>query len=482
MQGKKSYQEKMFTSFQLSSRVPEDNMYRRLKDVLDLRWLYKATSKYYGSEGQQSIDPVVFFKLILIGYLENLQSDRKIISAVSLRLDMLYFIGYDIDEQLPWHSTLSRTRQLYSEEVFKDLFKQVLKQCIDQGMVAGRRQAVDSVLVKANASMGSLVEKQILKDAEAYADALKVAQEDGEVKSAPRSSLTTNEKIVSKTDPDARLRTKPGKPKQLNYLAQVSVDAASHVITNIEAHHASKNDCECLAEVVTNAKHNLQAGGLIIEEVIADTGYSSGKALEYLEENNIVGYIPNIGTYKPQREGFTYDSKNDQYICSEGAKLPFKAIVREQTGLYKKEYRASIAACRNCPLKLQCAGKTGRKKITDTTNKPLYDRMYQRMSTTKGKRMMRLRSCTVEPVLGTLVNFLGMKKVNTIGIKQANKCVVMAALAYNIKKLLKHKAPKVKVIANSIEKILQTPSKVSFQIFSLIKNSNRSYKPIQLIR
>jgi transposase len=128
MQGKKNYQEKMFTSFQLSSRVPEDNVYRRLKDVLDLQWLYKATSKYYGTEGQQSIDPVAFFKLILIGYLENLSSDRRIISTVSMRLDMLYFIGYDIDEDLPWHSTLSRTRQLYTlfkylpKEFFKNIF------------------------------------------------------------------------------------------------------------------------------------------------------------------------------------------------------------------------------------------------------------------------------------------------------------------------------------------------------------------------
>jgi len=113
MQGKKHYTEQLFKSFQLSQRVPEDNFYRRLKGLLDLHWLYKETKKYYGTEGQQSIDPVVFFKLMLIGYLENLGSDRRIINTVSMRLDMLFFIGYDIDEPLPWHSTLSRTRQLY---------------------------------------------------------------------------------------------------------------------------------------------------------------------------------------------------------------------------------------------------------------------------------------------------------------------------------------------------------------------------------
>lgn len=172
MQGKKQYSEQLFKSFQLSERVPQDNFYRRLKELLNLNWLYAATKTYYGTEGQQSIDAVVFFKLILIGYLENLGSDRRIINTVSMRLDMLFFINYDIDEPLPWHSTLSRTRQLFGESVFKDLFKQVLKQCIDKGMVAGCRQAIDSVAVKANASMGSLMEKDVLNDADNYTDEL----------------------------------------------------------------------------------------------------------------------------------------------------------------------------------------------------------------------------------------------------------------------------------------------------------------------
>ena len=143
MQGKKQYSEKLFFNFQLSERVPADNFYRRLKEVLNLQWLYKATKKYYGSEGQQSIDPVVFFKLMLIGYLENLGSDRRIITTVSLRLDMLFFIGYNIDEPLPWHSTLSRTRQLYGEAVFKELFRRVLSLSIDKAIVAGKRQAIN---------------------------------------------------------------------------------------------------------------------------------------------------------------------------------------------------------------------------------------------------------------------------------------------------------------------------------------------------
>jgi hypothetical protein len=101
MQGKKQYTEKLFTSFQLSQYIPPDNFYRRLKEMLDLHWLNRATQKYYGTEGQKSIDPVVFMKLILIGYLENLGSDRQIMTTVSMGLDMLFFLGYDLDEPLP---------------------------------------------------------------------------------------------------------------------------------------------------------------------------------------------------------------------------------------------------------------------------------------------------------------------------------------------------------------------------------------------
>ncbi len=93
MQGKKTYQEKIFTSFQLSEHIPKDNFYRRLKSEIDFHFLYSRTEQFYGSSGQKSIDSVVFFKLCLVGYLENIISDRKLIDHCSLRLDILYFLG-----------------------------------------------------------------------------------------------------------------------------------------------------------------------------------------------------------------------------------------------------------------------------------------------------------------------------------------------------------------------------------------------------
>src|SRR5215207_1673459 len=204
MQGKKQYAEKLFTTFQLSDHVPVENFYRRLKEGLDLQWLYKSTKKYYGREGQASIDPVVFFKLILIGYLENLNSDRKIIEHSKMRLDILFFLGYDLDEELPWHSTLRRTRSLYGEEVFKELFTKVLSLCVSKGMLSGRRQAIDSAYVKANASMDSLVEKEIIEDGEHYLEELqhddygrKIEQHDKVMKDDRDSNTITRSRSKS---------------------------------------------------------------------------------------------------------------------------------------------------------------------------------------------------------------------------------------------------------------------------------------------
>jgi len=168
MQGKKEYQEKLFANFQLSERVPAHNFYRRLKEILGLNFLYPLTKQYYGASGQKSIDPVVFFKLCLVGYLENIISDRDLIQHSGMRLDILYFLGYDIDEPLPWHSTISRTRQLYPEEVFEQVFTKVLTMCVERGMVKGHTQAIDSAPVKANASMDSLEIKVPKEDLEAH--------------------------------------------------------------------------------------------------------------------------------------------------------------------------------------------------------------------------------------------------------------------------------------------------------------------------
>jgi len=444
MQGKKNYQEKFFVNFRLSEHIPEGNFYKRLKEALDLEYLRPLTAKHYGKEGQKSIDPVVFFKLMLVGYLENICSDRKIIEQSSLRLDVLYFLGYDIDEPLPWHSTLSRTRKLFGEEVFLGFFRDILRKCVEKGMVDGRTQAVDSAFIKANASMSSLVEKELAEKSKSYFDEITSNESDtvGSVSEKEpgndgKPPSNYNERYSSQTDPDARASQKKGKPLALNHRGIISVDAHSHVICGATVDYADKRDSETIENIAGQTIENLGGNGLSVKEVLADTNYSSGEAYRYLENKGIAAFIPVCGSYKAHRDGFSYDKEADCYICAKGAKLTFRGTARlknrKTTG---RIYCSNARDCRNCPLKEQCCKNKNYKRIDHSSDKPYYDEAHKRMGTAQGRGRMRLRSATVEPVLGTLLNFRRMKKVYTIGQELARKQFLMAAAAYNLKKLM----------------------------------------------
>src|SRR4029079_14248715 len=253
--------------------------------------------------------------------------------------------------------------------------------------------------------------------------------------------------------------------RQLNYHAQVAVDTAQHVITPIQADHANKKDSQCLPSLLRNTIDNLRQNDLSVDEVLADAGYSSGTALQALEDNNIEGYIPNFGQYKSSRDGFIYDKENDRYICSRGIHLPFKKLTTTSLGYQMKVYRSSAKDCGPCSLRSVCIGKSDFKKIDHTIDKPFYDRMHARLQTVNREKTRQIRSSTVEPVLGTLVNYLAMRRVNTRGIKQANKCILMAAIAYNLKKLLKWEQTKVETAVMTMRK---TGKNLAFYFFTLL--------------
>ena len=477
MQGKKKYTPKIFYQLSLDALVPEDNFYRKVQAELALDFLYKATRKYYGKEGQASIDPVVFFKILLVGYLNNINSDRALLRYCSNSLDVRLFLGYDLDEELPWHSTLSRTRQLFGEELFLELFRKVLSLCVEKGMVRGKRMAVDSAFIKANASMDSLVEKEVLEDASAFVDELEENSEfkvttqrkklvdrhhawkEKEYEGMPgnnkserkdedgntiRPKYLSNHTHYSPTDPDAKISVKPGKARQLNYSGQLAVDDAHHVITGACASTSGSKDSVIFPEIMDQTLENLSLNQMQTEEVLADAGYSSGESLKYCKEKGINAYIPNFGQYKPEREGFVFNKEQNRYECVKSggnrALLPFKDTKTDSKGYAKNIYRSSERDCKDCPLRAQCCGKVTKfKKIDTTIHKPLYDEMHEKLNRDPNytRFLTKRRSSRVEPVLGTLINHHNMKRVNTRGIKNANKHVLMAALTYNLKKYLK---------------------------------------------
>lgn len=501
MQGNKNYKEKLFLSFQMSERIPENNFYRRLNEVLDLRYLYKLTKPYYGDCGQKSIDPIVFFKLCLVGYLENISSDRQLINHCSMRLDILFFLGYDLDEELPWHSTISRTRQLFPDEIFEKVFTQVLQMCVDKGMVSGHTQCLDSAPVKANASMDSLELKvpeesldehlrkvRYMSSPDRKAKENKATDEQKQISASNRqlneiksrnkkwkkdqdqrpgkknknAKYTSNHTHYSPTDPDAKISVKPGKARNLNYLSQMAVDTAHHVITHIHADFANKKDNQCLQPMTIELKNRLNNLGFSWQTLVADTGYSSGENYAFLEQLGLESYIPPHGTYKGGPEGFVYYKDEDYWLCPNNKKVTFRKITIEKNrnNNKKKLYLTRLSDCKGCPYKTQCIGKTPEKRITITIYKEEYERAIKRVNSLYGKQMKTTRQSTVEPVFGTLTQFLAMRKVNTRGIHQANKVMLMAAIAYNLKKYLKFN--KGKVVGMAKEAYLLFLSKINW--------------------
>ncbi|NQU54498.1 MAG: IS1182 family transposase [Bacteroidetes bacterium] len=521
MQGKKEYNEKLFISFQLSNHVPKENFYRRLREVLDLHFLHKLTESYYGNCGQKSIDPEVFMKFMLVGFLENIQSDRKLIAHCSMRLDILFFLGYDLDEALPWHSTLSRTRDLLPDEVFIQAFEHVLDMCIDKGMVLGRTQAIDAAPVKANASMDSLelkVPREELaehlrrvrvfsaedrkdnsedepkrkagnnKAPEAQRNITADKRELQELKSRnknwskkqtgrpgasdPRSKYTSNKTHYSPVDPDARISVKPGKARKLNYSAQMAVDTAHHVITHIEADFADKKDNQSLQQITKVLQERLTKGGLIWRNVLADTGYSSGDNYAFLEQSGLLSFIPPHGTYKGGPEGFEYREDGDYWLCKNNKKVTFRKVKTERKNAIKKKvYFTRRSDCKGCPYRTECIGKSHERRIEITFYKEEYERAIARLASPLGRWMKKKRQSTVEPVFGTLTQFMALSRVNTRGIDKANKVMMMSAMAYNLKKYLKFTQ---KEVMNKA----QEQRNAVVAIFSQIANLLMRFKPI----
>jgi hypothetical protein len=245
----------------------------------------------------------------------------------------------------------------------------------------------------------------------------------------------------------------------MNYFAQVATDDSHHVITAAGADFADKRDSECLEHLLKQAQQNLATNGMQLEQILADTSYSSGEALGYCLENNIDAYIPNFGLYKYEREGFKYNKDLDQYECIKAggnkAVLAFKGEKIDSKGYTKKTYRSSESICKNCPLRQQCCGATTKfKKIDDSIHKPLYDQMQQKMQSPYAKKIYKKRGSTVEPVLGTMLNFLNLKRVNARGIKQANKHVMLSAMCYNLKKYLKFISKKANAKIRALREML----------------------------
>ena len=216
------------------------------------------------------------------------------------------------------------------------------------------------------------------------------------------------------------------------------MDTSNHVITDIRAYHADGKDNQQLQDIVKRLQGRLWKQGLVWENCVADTGYSSGENYAFLERQGLKSFIPPHGTYKGGPDGFVYDQEHDHYLCPKGKVIPFrKVFLDSRTKTKKKSYRASSKICKGCPLRSTCLGKVNEKQFSVTYYREEYERNIARVESPQGRYMKGKRQSTVEPVFGTLTQFMGLRKINTIGLAQANKVMHLSAIAYNLKKYLK---------------------------------------------
>ena len=368
MQGKKLFLDKKVVRLRLSERVRPHNLYRRLAELVDWLFLYDATRGLYSHTGQPSLDPVVFFKVVLVGRLENLVNDRRLVEHCALRLDILLFLGYEVDEELPWHSTVSRTRQLFPAAVFERLFDHVFAHCVARVLVAGDRQGVDSAPVKANASLETVREKQLAGPTGPHLSGRAETSAAGSALTAPahelrqlatgqrrrqgaqtgalgarheQARLLSNKTHYSPTDPDARISVKPGKARALNYLCSLAVDTAHGVISHVQTDLAGSRDSLHLPRLLTGLQQRLGIHELRVRDLLADAGYANGSNYALLEAAHITAWIPVFGQYKAEIDGFTYNAPTDDYNCAAGKRLPFRKYDTRPDGHWQKIYWAT---------------------------------------------------------------------------------------------------------------------------------------------
>ena len=172
MMGTKERRFALHLQVSLEELVPSDHFYRHLERTLDLSFVRQFVHETYASKGRPSVDPVVFFKLQLVMFFENIRSERLLMRQVADRLSVRWYIGYDLDEPLPDHSTLSKIRLRYGLEVFRRFFEAIVEQCQKAKLVWGRELYFDSTQVHANADLDSLVPRFAVEAREALQEHL----------------------------------------------------------------------------------------------------------------------------------------------------------------------------------------------------------------------------------------------------------------------------------------------------------------------
>jgi transposase len=381
----------------LEQRIPRAHLLRRIQEEIDFNFIYAEVKDTYGSNGNVSIPPPVILKMMLLLVLYNVRSERELMETIPMRLDWLWFLGYDIDSEVPDHSVLSKARVRWGVEAFRGFFERIVWRCVKAGLVDGSKIFVDSSLVDADASNNSVIDTRSLKVQlqESYKKLEARLEEKSEDSS--RRYVKENCRYISRTDPDASIVNR-GKPK-LSYQVHRAVDGRSEVITATETTPGDVNEGHEMIPLLES--HHLNTG-VKADTVVADSKYGTVENFLACHDRGVEAHMPDLQESTAKRieklgifseERFEYDGESDTYRCPAGNRLKPKSLHKSRQS---RDYAASKKMCAACHLKGQCTRNKSGRTIKRHLRQEELDRMREASRSAKAKRDIRMRQHLME--------------------------------------------------------------------------------------
>jgi transposase len=451
MMGRQSgEQDRLFYDVSLDQLVPADHLVRRIEAVLDLSWLHGELVSYYSHTGRPSVDPELLMRMLIVGYVFAIRSERQLCSEVQVDLAYRWFCGLGLEDPIPDHSVFSRARheRFRDADVFRLVFEKVVGTCLTEGLVDGQSFSVDASFIQADVNQMKRVPGDEPIDwpdagqaSRAVTEYLNALDED-----APEAGLdrgkggraTKPPKAISLTDPGATWTTKRQKVlPRFVYDANYLIDNKLGIVVDAEGTRANRIDENraCIS-MVERVKERF---GLTPDRLAADTAYGSGKTLKALMECGIEPHVPvidkstrNDGTFS--RSDFEYDTERDVYTCPGGKLLKTTGNVHSDDTL---RYRAMTRDCRSCPLKQRCCPKMPQRRVPRDINEDARD-YVRALAKTKAFKISRDERKKVEMAFAHMKRIFKLDRFRLRGLSGVRDEVLLTATAQNLRKLARY--------------------------------------------
>jgi transposase len=438
MMGQHDRSEALFYYFRLEDQVPENHLLRLIEKHISFEFVRERLRTSYSETGRPSIDPELLLRILLIGYLYSITSERKLVEELRMHLAWRWFTGLGFDQEIPHHSTFSKNRhgRFQESKLFEELFEQIVKQCVEVGLVQGKHLSVDGSFVEANASKESRIPREQLAEAAQVNQSVRQYLVELEQQN-PTEEPVHQQEQVSTTDPDSTYATKGGTSARLGYYDNYLVDNHSCVIVGVQA-TAARMSQETVAAQDMLTRFSAWQGGEPWS-VAADATYGNGEFLQWLLDRGITPYMrtrdsalrKNNPGYGPER--FTYMPESNSYRCPAGERLNYVGLnVRNRA----HAYIGSAKRCGACSQKAQCT--SGRYKyLAIHVHESARQRARELANTPEFCQAQRERK-KVEALFAELKNHIGLRRLRLRRMKFVREQFFLAATAQNIKRLVRY--------------------------------------------